>query len=1026
MNRLAATLLALAPLAAVQAQLPNYHAQVFGAEQGIGGGGISDVFRDRRQFLWVVNLSTLQRFDGRNARTYPFNKVVKQALCDRNNRVWALAGGRLWHTCSDRDGFLEVPFDTSGGTQPMAVFQFPDQPLCVLTTRGLFAENTGKSGFSRLPGSPPPPLPYTNLWRFDTSGNVLFYPVHDGIAAFDVTNGQVRTLPFDREIAYLHALTPDRIAVTDYGSKTYWFDFDRSTVTRVDPRRYGLTNAPGFFGITGATPLGGGRFLMTSRIGLLTYDLNTDRFARERIFAAGKPLEMQELLVRIFLDENGTAWAHDVNNIAAFSSLQHNTIGLLRNHHPEPPQAWSNRVIGLTEDRDGHLWFGGAGGFKKMDLRTGKVTSYPAVEGATDRLSHASVRGMGYDGRYVVVGPTDKGVWLFDPKTEHFRRPSYASDRVRRASEGDFIDHLAVLRNGDIVVAGRFHPYRIEAGTYRMDFIRFPGDDSNTNAVYQDTQGRIWIGSHSGVFCLNESYRLLATWPTEPVFCFLTGNRANELLVGTDKGLRRIAFRTAQADTISTPVEGIGVTCLLRDSLQRLWIGSLGGLFLADSSLRVFKKFDFADNLQGLVFNGSACLRTRNGMAFFGGINGINYLFPEKIALEDQPIAVGIAALRINDRDTVHAWQPAGSLRFPYRENTLTVEVVAPYFNNAGKLQYRYRLASGGWISLGSGNSVRLADLTPGDYRLEVAASATGNRWYEASQVLEFSILPPFWQTWPFRISAFSILAGLVFGLIRLRENRLKKRQHTQLELEKLQNANLQFELQLAHAEEERQRALLEAVENQRQAAEAKLQSMRLQMNPHFLFNALNSIQQMTLSGNGDGATLYLSKFSKLLRMVLAHSDHERVPLRDEVAMLNLYLDLEALRFDDTFAHRITCDPALDLDEYAVPPLLIQPFVENAIWHGLLHKEGKRQLSIQFEPTSDDRLRCTIEDNGIGRAAAGDYARGRAHPGKGLSTGAGRIEALNRRYGQQNALEIIDLHNESGAPAGTRVHLVLD
>jgi LytS/YehU family sensor histidine kinase len=180
----------------------------------------------------------------------------------------------------------------------------------------------------------------------------------------------------------------------------------------------------------------------------------------------------------------------------------------------------------------------------------------------------------------------------------------------------------------------------------------------------------------------------------------------------------------------------------------------------------------------------------------------------------------------------------------------------------------------------------------------------------------------------------------------------------------------------------------------------------------------LNSIQQLILYGNTDGAALYLSKFSKLLRMVLMHSDRDFIHLREELDILHLYLELEALRFEDNFTYTIDCPPELDTDDYQVPPLLIQPFVENAIWHGLMHKEGARRLHIGFDTDADDRLRCTIEDNGIGRNAAASYTRNDHHSGKGVGVGTERIEAINRQYKQHNTLEIVDLK------VGTRVEIL--
>ncbi|MBD2701310.1 histidine kinase [Spirosoma sp. BT702] len=230
----------------------------------------------------------------------------------------------------------------------------------------------------------------------------------------------------------------------------------------------------------------------------------------------------------------------------------------------------------------------------------------------------------------------------------------------------------------------------------------------------------------------------------------------------------------------------------------------------------------------------------------------------------------------------------------------------------------------------------------------------------------------------------------------------------------------------VAQLEEIRQQTQLALVDNQRKAAEAKLQSMRLQMNPHFLFNALNSIQQMIMTGNERSATLYLSKFSKLLRMVLTHSDKQQVSLREEIKMLTLYVELESLRFDDTFYHEICCDEEIDQDETQLPPLLIQPFVENAIWHGLLHQEGFRSLRVCFEPDGESEgLLCTIEDNGIGRVAAQALNKQSvnlaAHTGKGMSVTAERLQTLNEQTTDAPPLTIVDLYDNDGKASGTRI-----
>lgn len=228
-----------------------------------------------------------------------------------------------------------------------------------------------------------------------------------------------------------------------------------------------------------------------------------------------------------------------------------------------------------------------------------------------------------------------------------------------------------------------------------------------------------------------------------------------------------------------------------------------------------------------------------------------------------------------------------------------------------------------------------------------------------------------------------------------------------------------------SQAEEAKQKAQMELLEHQRKMAEVQLKSLRLQMSPHFLFNALNSIQQIILSGNDAGATKYLSKFSRLLRFILQHSDREKISLKEEVETLGLYLELESLRFEDSFIYEINFDKAMDVDEIKIPTLLVQPFVENAIWHGLLHKEGLRKLTVTFSEDHQDNLICVVEDNGIGREVSGKLSLKEAHTGKGLTVAEERIKTFNEQHAQKSFFVIEDLYESNGTASGTRVKISL-
>jgi LytS/YehU family sensor histidine kinase len=153
----------------------------------------------------------------------------------------------------------------------------------------------------------------------------------------------------------------------------------------------------------------------------------------------------------------------------------------------------------------------------------------------------------------------------------------------------------------------------------------------------------------------------------------------------------------------------------------------------------------------------------------------------------------------------------------------------------------------------------------------------------------------------------------------------------------------------------------------QSQIFETEIRAVKAQMNPHFIFNSLNSIQQFILNNDNDNAYKYLVKFSKLVRKLLESSTAENIMLEEEIDILKRYLEIESLRFEDAFDYEVKVDERLNPAIIKIPHMLIQPFVENAIWHGLLHKHGDKKLSVSFSYLDKNRLSCIVDDNGVGR-----------------------------------------------------------
>jgi LytS/YehU family sensor histidine kinase len=276
--------------------------------------------------------------------------------------------------------------------------------------------------------------------------------------------------------------------------------------------------------------------------------------------------------------------------------------------------------------------------------------------------------------------------------------------------------------------------------------------------------------------------------------------------------------------------------------------------------------------------------------------------------------------------------------------------------------------------------------------------STANNEFNGPEKILMINISPAFWNTLPFRIIAAIFVLGIFYLVIRYRTRQ-------------------RFKLQLERSGKEKQIA-----EIKQKASELEMQALRAQMNPHFIFNSLNSINRFILQNNKAEASEYLIKFSKLVRMILQNSQASLISLESELESLGLYLEMEALRFNYHFDYKISVSKDLDVEVLKVPPLIIQPYVENAIWHGLMQKEEKGQLDIEVWQEGD-WVYLKITDNGIGRERASELASKSAtrHKSMGLRITASRIAMMQHSNGEESPVKIHDLIEPDGAAAGTEV-----
>ncbi|MDP3929837.1 MAG: histidine kinase [Bacteroidota bacterium] len=430
-------------------------------------------------------------------------------------------------------------------------------------------------------------------------------------------------------------------------------------------------------------------------------------------------------------------------------------------------------------------------------------------------------------------------------------------------------------------------------------------------------------------------------------------------------------------------------TLLFNQDKSQCWVSTNKGISSIDAKTFAVKNYYIQDGLQGSEYTESASLLTKNGTIFMGGISGFNYFNPKQVIANPNACKIAIKGLRVFNQKLPYET----FYNIPSSKNFISFEYTALNFNLSGTQSYYYMLEGidTGFNEVGRRRFASFGQLAPGNYTFKVRVANENNEIGLNEASISFNVIPEIYQTGWFKITSSILLAAIIALIIYFRT----------------------------------QRALAEEKEKGIQSnmiALLELKALRAQMNPHFIFNSLNSIQYFVMNNEGKEAAKYLSKFAKLIRMILDISEQTFVSIHSKIEFLKLYVDLEALRLNNTFTSEFWVDPNLD-QSILIPTLLIQPHVENAIWHGLQSKQGNKKLLVQFINFNEETVQVIVSDNGIGRQAAMDIKKQKIslHQSKGSKISEDRIHSLNKLFGTNPKIEIIDLYDENNLACGTKV-----
>ncbi|MEO7044857.1 MAG: histidine kinase [Ferruginibacter sp.] len=402
----------------------------------------------------------------------------------------------------------------------------------------------------------------------------------------------------------------------------------------------------------------------------------------------------------------------------------------------------------------------------------------------------------------------------------------------------------------------------------------------------------------------------------------------------------------------------------------------------------------------GLLANEGSKQMICNGNAFFSyRANGLTqHASFEHLMETGKKIIPYITFILVNNKPAALDTLPQflKKIELDYTHNTISIGFSAIDQEFPDRLEYAYTLdeAEKNWIYINnSDRRINYANLSPGKYIFKVKVREWGLEW-SPEKVLTIIITPPFWRRWWFVALCVILLTALLSWVIQTRIKTIRK----------------QEQLKTGH---------------EKQLLELEAKALRAQMNPHFIFNCMNSIKSLIQKKDDEKAIIYLTTFSKLIRTIFQNSDNRDVNLYDELETCQLYTQLESMRFGNKLNYVFNVDETLDLKSVMVPALIIQPFIENAIWHGIMPKENTGYLIVTVNKI-DDAICCIIEDNGIGREMSKQIkfkSEQPSHQSKGVHLTQARID-LNNLLNKRNAtIETIDKKDISGNSSGTKVIL---
>ncbi|MFO0321935.1 MAG: two-component regulator propeller domain-containing protein [Bacteroidota bacterium] len=740
---------------------------------------------------------------------------------------------------------------------------------------------------------------------------------------------------------------------------------------------------------------------------------------------------LDEEVNAITCDENGLIWIGGKNGLVSFNGKEFSYFKI-------QPDNNSNNIISLLIDFEKNLWIGTHNGLFKY--RGKGFTSYSKDEGLGSSYIYEITKDKNGS---LWITTESNGIYKYDGV--YFKNYSTKDGLLSNNAKCILENEDGSIWFGNGLGISKFKNEKFENLTYSSNFKQ----QAPINCLFKDKQNNIWVGGKNGLCCMkkNKSSYLISNYklPTPitnyDVWSIKQDNKgaiwAGTYLAGLYK-LEGDQFIN-QANKTKTKIESVleiefdslnnlygatlnGVIIINTDNnktrfisekdglnselvysiklsknKKHLWIGTNQGISKLSLEKINENEIDIVsyrkvDGFSGVECNTHGIYEDEQSNLWFGTVNGLIKYSPKEFIFNDNHSKTNISNFKLAFKDTILQ----NNTDLKYVDNNITFYFDGISLTNPDKVLYTYKLEGfdKSWSPNTDINYVKYDNLPAGKFKFKVKSCNSEGIWNIEPTTFSFIIKSPFYKTWWFSLLIIIGVASIIISIFRIRLLQIKRKQQ------------LEFEGKV-------------------EISKSELKALRAQMNPHFVFNSLNSIQHYILNSKGKEAVKYLSKFAKLIRLILQNSEKASVTINEDLESIILYLELEKMRFEDKFNYSIIINPEVNADYDEIPPMLIQPYLENAILHGINPKEGQGNIEIEIQIVNQF-IKISIKDDGIGRVKSQSLKSlqpGARHKSLGMKITKERVRILNSIYHSNLNVNIIDLYDKNNNPLGTQIDL---